>query len=77
MVSCLLLLLWIHTISDNTTFIVFFQAISYSVHTICFYSTWVCIILETKTLQVCSKYIHLSYCKQLLFLNNHVLLGKE
>ena len=36
---CLLLLLWIHTKSDDTTHIVFPQASSYSVHTVCFCET--------------------------------------
>ena len=40
MYSCLLLLLWIHTKSDDTTPIVIIQASSYSVHTVCFCETW-------------------------------------
>ena len=64
MYSSLLLLLWIHTISDDTTLIVLFQGSSYPVPTrftlyafIAYGYDWSGqIILETEHMQVCNKY---------------------
>ena len=64
MYSSLLLLLWIHTISDDTTRIVLFQTSSYPVPTQFTLFAFIAhghdwsgqIILETENMQVCSKY---------------------
>ena len=64
MYSSLLLLLWIHTISDDTTLIVLFQASSFPVPTKFTLYAFIAhgydwsgqIILETENMQVCSKY---------------------
>ena len=64
MYSSLLLLLWIHTISDDATLIVLFQASSYSVPTKFTLYAFIAhgydwsgqIILETESIKSCSEY---------------------